>query len=134
MRPLGVTIIALLNWLRAFLIGLLGAVLIVAGHLSGRLVAAIGSGDFVQRLLSTVSKTLGFAALLLAVLWLAAGFGLWTLKAWGRSLTLVLTGLALLFGLLSLLHRPFHIVRVVVNGAILVYLYTPEVQRLFTSA
>ena len=49
------------------------------------------------------------------------------------AVTLVLTGLALLFGLLSLLHRPFHIVRVVVNGAILVYLYTPEVQRLFTS-
>jgi hypothetical protein len=73
---LGVTIVALLNWLRAFLIGLLGAVLIVAGHLSGHLITAIGGGDFVQRLLSTVGKTLGLSALVLAVVWLAAGIGL----------------------------------------------------------
>ena len=134
MRPMGVTIIALLNWLRAFLIGILGAGLIAVGHLSGRLVAAIGSGDLVQRLLSTVGKTLGFAALIVAVLWLAAGIGLWTLRSWGRSLTVVLTGLALLFGLLSLLHRPFHIVRVVVDGAILIYLFKPDVRRFFTSS
>ena len=65
MRPLDVAIAPSLNWLRVFLISPL-AVLIAVGHLSGRLVAAIGSGDFVQRLLSTVGKILGPAALLVA--------------------------------------------------------------------
>jgi hypothetical protein len=136
MRPLGVTIVALLNWLRACLWGLLGAGLIVAGHLSGRFAAFVGSGELVQRMLSGVGKGLGVAVLLVALLWLAAGWGAWTLKSWGRSLTIALTGLALVVGLLGLLHHPFptHILRVVIDGAILIYLYTHEVQRLFHSA
>jgi len=134
MRPLGVSLVALLNWLRAGLFGFGGLVLILVGHLSGRLAAMIGSGPLLERVLSAVGKTLGFAALLVAVVWLAAGVGLWTLKAWGRSLTLVLTGLWLFFGLFGLLHRPFptHILRVIIDGVIVVYLVNPEVKKLFT--
>jgi hypothetical protein len=133
MRPAGITIVALLNWLRAFLFALVGMALIVAGHLSGRLVIALGSGPLAERLLSGVGKVFGLGALLIAALWVAAGIGLWALQGWGRSLTMVLTGLWLVFGLLGLLHHPFptHILRVVVDGAILVYLSTPEVRRLF---
>jgi hypothetical protein len=133
MRPAGITIVALLNWLRAFLFALVGMALIVAGHLSGRLVTALGSGPLAERLLSGVGKVFGLGALLIAALWVAAGIGLWALQGWGRSLTMVLTGLWLVFGLLGLLHHPFptHILRVVVDGAILVYLSTPEVRRLF---
>jgi uncharacterized membrane protein (DUF2068 family) len=133
MRPIGVTIVALLNCLRAALFALVGMALIVAGHLSGRLVTALGSGPLAERLLSGVGKVFGFGALLIAILWLAAGVGLWSLQGWGRFLTLVLTGLWLIFGLVGLLHHPFptHILRVVVDGVILVYLSTPEVRRLF---
>lgn len=134
MRPLGVSLVALLNWLRAGLFAIGGLVLILVGHLSGRLAALIGSGPLLERVLSAVGKTLGFAALLIAVVWLAAGLGLWTLKTWGRSLTLVLTGLWLFFGLFGLLHRPFptHILRLIVDGVIVVYLVNPDVKKLFS--
>ena len=134
MRPLGVSLVAVLNWLRASLFAFGGLVLILVGHLSGRLAAMIGSGPMLERVLSAVGKTFGFAALLMAVAWLAAGVGLWTLKTWGRSLTLFLTGLWLLFGLFGLLHRPFptHILRIIIDGVVLVYLMNPEVQKLFT--
>ena len=71
MRPLGVSLVALLNWLRAGLCAFGGLVLILVGHLSGRLAAMIGSGPLLERVLSAVGKTLGFAALLVAVVWLA---------------------------------------------------------------
>jgi uncharacterized membrane protein (DUF2068 family) len=134
MRPLGVSLVAVFNWLRAGLFTLGGLVLILVGHLSGRLAAMIGSGPLLERVLSAVGKTLGFAALLIAVAWLAAGVGLWTLKTWGRSLTLALTGLWLFFGLFGLIHRPFptHILRVIIDAVILVYLMNPAVQRIFT--
>ena len=134
MRPLGVSLVAVLNWLRAALFAMGGLVLILVGHLSGRLAAMIGSAPLLERVLSAVGKTLGFAALLIAVVWLAAGVGLWTLKTWGRSLTLVLTGLWLIFGLFGLMHRPFptHILRIIVDGVVLVYLMNSDVQKLFT--
>jgi hypothetical protein len=135
MRPVGVSLVALLNWLRAAFFTLGGVVLLLVGHLSGRLAVMIGSGPFLERLLSAVGKTFGFAALLIALLWLAAGVGVWTLKTWGRTLTIVLTGIWLVFGLFGLLHRPFptHIVRLVVDAVILVYLSNPDVKKLFTS-
>jgi len=135
-RPVGVSIVAILNWFHAALFSFGGLVLIVVGHLSGRAMSALGSGPLAERLLAALGKTLGFAALLIAVLWLAAGVGLWTLKNWGRSLTLGLTGLWLVFGLFGLLHRPFptHLLRVIVDVAIVVYLLTPEVKKLFLAA
>jgi uncharacterized membrane protein (DUF2068 family) len=62
------------------------------------------------------------------------GVGLWTLKTWGRSLTLALTGLWLFFGLFGLLHRPFptHILRIIIDGIVLVYLVNPDVKKFFT--
>ena len=110
-----------------------GLVLILVGHLSSRLVTMVGSGPFLERLLSGVGKALGFGALLIGVLWLAAGVGLWSMKSWGRSLTLVLTTIWLFFGLFGLLHRPFptHIIRLVVDAAILVYLLLPDVKKIF---
>lgn len=134
MRPFGVSIIAVLNWLRAGLFAIGGLLLLLVGHLSGRLVTMIGSGPFLERLLSGVGKVLGLGALLIAVLWLAAGVGLWGMKVWGRSLTLILTGVWLVFGLFGLLHRPFptHILRLVIDAAILVYLVQPDVKKIFS--
>jgi hypothetical protein len=136
LRPTGITIVALLNWLRAALFGFVGVVLIVIGHLSGRVMSALGSGPLAERLLSGVGKALGFGALAIAALWVAAGFGIWILQGWGRTLTMVLTGLWLVSGLLGLLHHPFptHILRVIVDGAILAYLSTPEIRRLFSGS
>ncbi len=136
MRPIGVTLIAILDWLRAFFFALGGLALIGVGHLSARLVSAVATDSIFEKLVSFLGKSLGIAALLIAAVFVAAGLGLWLLKTWGRSLTLALVGVWLFFGVIGLLRHtgPFHIVRVVVDAAAVVYLLLPEVKKLFTTA
>jgi uncharacterized membrane protein len=136
MRPIGVTAIAILSWLRASLYTLVGLMLIGVAHLSARLVSAIASDSFLQTLLSRVGKTLGVGALVIALLYIIVGFGLWQLKAWARSVTVVLVSLGLFFGLFGLFRHPtpWHMFRVLVDVAILVYLMLPNVRRLFVAA
>lgn len=136
MRPIGVTAIAILSWLRASLYALGGLMLIGVGHLSARLMSTIASDSFLESLLSRVGRALGIGALLIALVYIVVGFGLWQLKNWARALTLALVGIWLLFGLLGLLRHPtpWHMVRVLVDVAILVYLMLPDVKRLFTAA
>jgi hypothetical protein len=134
MRPIGVTLIAILNWLRASLFALGGLALIGVGHLSARLVSAVATDSIFEKLISFLGKSLGIGALLIALVFVVAGLGLWLLRNWGRTLTLGLVGVWLFFGLLGLLRHPspFHILRVAVDAAIVVYLLLPEVRRLFT--
>ena len=111
MRPIGVTLIAILNWLRACMFAVGGLALIGVGHLSARLVSAVATDSIFEKLVSFLGKSLGIGALLIALVFTAAGLGLWLLKNWARTLTLGLVGVWLLFGLLGLLRHPgaFHI-------------------------
>ena len=81
-------------------------------------------------------KSLGIGALLIAAVLVAAGLGLWLLKAWGRSLTLALVGVWLFVGVIGLWGHtgPFHIVRVIVDAVVVIYLLLPQVKRRFGSA
>lgn len=97
MRPLGVTLIAILDWLRALLFGLGGLALIGVGHLSARLVAAVATDSILEKLVSFVGKSLGIGALLMAAVFVAAGLGIWLLKSWGRSLSLALIANLVIF-------------------------------------
>jgi len=58
------------------------------------------------------------------------------MKNWARVLTLVFAVIWLLWGLMKLSHfpTPWHIARVIVDLAIVVYLVLPDVKRLFTGA
>ena len=135
MRPIGVTLIAILNWLRAFMFALGGLALIGVGHLSARLVSAVATDSIFEKLISFVGKSLGVGALLIAAVFVAAGLGLWLVKNWGRSLSLALIGIWLIFGLIALLRHAgaIHIVRVVIDAGAVIYLLLPEVRRRFTS-
>lgn len=133
MRPTGVTLIAIWNWLRASLFALGGLALIGVGHLSAKLVSAVATDSILEKMISILGKSLGLAALLVGTVFVAAGLGLWLLKNWSRTLTLVLIGGWLLFGLLGVLRHagPFHIVGVAVDAAALLYLLLPDVKRVF---
>jgi len=72
MRPIGVTLIAILNWLRASLFALGGLALIGVGHLSARLVSAVATDSIFQKLVSFLGKSLGIGALLVAGIFVAA--------------------------------------------------------------
>ena len=135
MRPVGVTIIAVLTWIRGAFYVVIGLMLLVVGHLSARIMSAM-SDHFFQTLFSRAGKALGFGALLIALAYIVVGLGLWQLKNWARTVTIVLVSLWLVFGLIGLLHSPtpWHIVRVLIDGAIVVYLALPDVKRLFVPA
>src|SRR5438477_4795231 len=109
MRPLGVTIIAILTWLRASLYALGGLMLIGVGHLSARLVSAIATDSFLERVVSGLGKALGVGALMIALAFIVIGFGLWELKGWARTATLILATLWLLSALLSVMRYPLRI-------------------------
>jgi uncharacterized membrane protein (DUF2068 family) len=136
MRPVGVTIIAVLTWIRGTFFVVIGLVLLVVGHLSARLVSTMATDSFFETLFSRVGKALGFGALLIAVAYILVGLGLWQLKNWARTVTVVLVSIWLLFGLIGLMHfpTPWHIARVLVDGAIVAYLMLPEVRSLFVPA
>jgi uncharacterized membrane protein (DUF2068 family) len=136
MRPVGVTAIAILTWLRASLYALGGLMLIGVGHLSARLVSAIATDSFLERMVSGLGKTLGIGALAIALGFVIVGIGLWQLKNWARVAILILAAIWLLSALVGVARypTPFHIVRVLVDIGILVYLSLPKVRRLFVPA
>jgi hypothetical protein len=136
MRPVGVTIIAVLTWIRGSMYALTGLFLLVVGHVSARLVSTMASDPFFETLFSRVGKALGFGALVIAAAYIVVGLGLWQLKNWARAVTVILVGIWLFFGLIGLLRfpTPWHVVRILIDGAIVVYLMLPEVKRLFVAA
>jgi uncharacterized membrane protein (DUF2068 family) len=138
MRPLGVKLIAAVHWLRgaAYAIGALALLGLL--HLGTRFMSAIANDTFLQRLTTGLGNTLAIGLLLFALFWIVLGFGIWAMKNWARVrvLTLVFAVIWLLWGLMKLSHfpTPWHIARVIVDLAIVVYLVLPDVKRLFTGA
>jgi len=136
MRPLGVKLIAALLWLRgaAYAFGALAVLGLL--HLSARFMSAVANDTFLQRLTTGLGNALGLGLLLFALFWLVLGFGIWAMKNWARVLTLVFAAIWLLWGLLTLSHFPtlWHIAKVVIDLAIVVYLILPDVKRLFAGA
>ena len=83
MRPIGVTVTAIITWLRASLYALGGVALIGVGHLSAKLVSTVESDSFFENLLYYLGKTLGIGALVIALAYVAVGFGLWIVEELG---------------------------------------------------
>jgi len=136
MRPLGVTVIAILTWLHGALYAVAGLAILGIGHFSARWVAEVASDTTFRNLVAGVGKVLGIGALIIAVAYVVVGIGLWALKNWARVSTLFFVGLTFLIGLISMVRHPYpwHVVRAVVEIAILVYLMLPDVKRLFVAA
>jgi len=133
MRPMGVTAIAILTWLRSAVYALAGLAILGIGHLGARLVAAAASDTFVQRFTSRLSETLGIGALAIAFVFLVVGLGVWTLRNWARTLTLVFTGIWLVLGLFRMFPHPtaWQIIRAAADVVIIGYLFLPDVKRAF---
>ncbi|HLC39746.1 MAG TPA: hypothetical protein VJJ76_02590 [archaeon] len=115
-RPLGITIICVLGWLSA-LIAILGGLALfgittglgtVIGGVPGGVLAGLGS----------------VAGLLIFVLGIATAYvlyGLWQMKKWGWTWTMVLEGISLLIALPS-----FNIVGIAIPAIIIFYLWTNQ--------
>jgi hypothetical protein len=133
MQPIGIKLIAALHWLRgaAYLVGAL-AIMGVA-HLGARLISAVTNDTPINRILASGGTAFAVLLVICALFWIVLGYGIWATRNWARVLTLVFAGLWLLFGLLRIgaFPTPWHILRLVIDAAIVVYLLLPDVKRAF---
>jgi uncharacterized membrane protein (DUF2068 family) len=111
-------------------------VILGVGHLSAHLMSRMASESMLQTWIARLGKVLGLGALIVALIYVVVGFGLWALKNWARIVALVFVAFFFLVGLIGLLHfpSPWHIVRAGIQIAIFVYLLLPDVKRIFNPA
>lgn len=133
MRPIGVTIIACMHWLRGLAYALGGLAVLGFTHLGWRLMSAITHDTFLERVVSTTGKAMGIGLLVLALFWIILGFGLWALTNWAHSLTLLCAVVWVVFEVVKVANvpTPWRILRLVVDAAIFLYLLLPGVKRAF---
>jgi hypothetical protein len=132
MRPLGVTLIAVWRFLWGGLGILLGLVLIVAGGVAAKFLAMVTSGTGFEHIVTGLGIVVGLIVICFSLVELAAGWGVWALKQWGRILCIALSAISLLFSFRVIFHpHPFGLVRVLINAGIIVYLLMGEVKAKF---
>lgn len=134
MRPVGVTVIAVLHWLRGLVYALGAAALLGYTHLHWRLMSAITRDTFLERFISTTGKAMGIGLIVLALFWIVLGFGMWATKNWAHSLTLLCAVIWVVFEVVKVasIPTPWRIFRLVVDAMIFLYLLLPGVKRAFT--
>jgi uncharacterized membrane protein (DUF2068 family) len=132
-RPGGVLVIAILYWFAAFWLVLIGIVLALGATVFSAVTAGI----------TAMLGGLGIAAGVFVIAFGAAfafeGYGLFTMQEWARVVAVVLSVIALVFTVLSLV-SPMHVtivgrlIRLAVNGTIVWYLNQPQVRGVFRRA
>ena len=121
-RPLGVTVLALLEMIFGVLLVLVGALVFGgASYLSA----------YTGTLLASVFAFIGVIALIVGVFAILIGYGLWTGKGWAWTLAFVFTIIGLAFGLFSLLSDLTNILGVAIDALIIWYLWKPHVKAYF---
>jgi len=141
-RPVGVTVLAVLQYLGAAFLVLMGVLMMVAFSVFGPAImkAAGAAGSVGGMAMAGLGVFLGILFFFFVAIAALLGWGMWGLKNWARIVTMVLSALGLLgaaFGLLSgLMHFSVVIlvvatVRAAINGLILWYLNEPNVKQAF---
>jgi len=135
MRPVGVSLIALLHWLRGAVYAIAGLAVLGLTHLGARFMSAAASDTFLGRMATGLGKAVGLGLLVMALIWIVLGLGLWTTKNWARVLTVLFIVILLIWHLLGLARfpTPWHILRVLIDAAIVIYLLLPDVKRAFAA-
>lgn len=148
-RPTGVTILAVLEFIGGVL-GLLGACgLLGLGALGGAAGIAGSGGDGSQAaaagVLGVLGIGLGVVTLVLAIVGIIIGVGLWTLKRWAWNAARILAIINIVFAIISVIATASggnqslgaaigsNIVGILINGFIVWYLNKPEIRGAFVS-
>ena len=126
-RPIGITIIAIL-----MIIG--GLILLFTG------IAPLFLGPLISLDSDGSSNALGFlitiGGLVLVALGIASLIVSWGLlkgKGWARTITLIISIIAIIFGIISLVSSQdlIHIIEIIVYGIIIYYMFTDKVKLFF---
>ena len=137
-RPVGVTILAILNFIGAAFCLLGGIVMILGGGFIATMMSQQSAG--VSGILAGLGAAAGVFIIICGGLAAAVGFGLWKLKGWARVVSIVLYGISAALQLLGLLGSLAHfnafaviwsVFWVAIDALIIWYLLKPEVKAAF---
>jgi Predicted membrane protein (DUF2127) len=132
MRPVGVTLSAYFQFVRAALLAILALGIRFVGGMASRLASLATEGNSVQQFLSSLGHFLFMAFLIYALILVILGFGLLMGQNWARSLTVVLSGLGFLVLLPRLIHpHPLSVLFGALNLVVLIYLLLPQTRLFF---
>lgn len=137
-RPVGITILAILNFIGAAFCLLGGIAMILGGGFIATMMSQQSAG--VSGILAGLGAAAGVFIIICGGLAAAVGFGLWKLKGWARIVSIVLVGINGAFQLLGLLGSLAHfnafaviwtVFWIAIDALIIWYLLKPEVKAAF---
>jgi hypothetical protein len=134
-RPLGISILAILELLFGVLALIFGAILAAA---SGAIVSAassVGLGSISSGVLGTFIAVLGGGVAVAGLIGILIGWGLWTGRGWARIVAIILTAIGVIGGLVTLILSIYTgIVSLIIDLLILWYLFRPNVKAYFSKS
>jgi uncharacterized membrane protein (DUF2068 family) len=140
-RPVGVTILAILNFIGAAFCLLSGIGMILGGGFIASMLSQQGQGSAgAAGILAGLGAAAGVFIIIMGGVSALVGFGLWKLKGWARIVTIVLCGISAAMQLLGLLgslahFNPIAVIWTVfwlaIDALIIWYLLKPEVKAAF---
>ena len=141
MRPPGVTILSIVLLAIGSLALVTGVVLISTKEESypvfveeyGKLVnQSFGNITISEEDLKTIYEMASYIAALFGFVYLITGFGLFTLKEWGRILAVLVAGFNVIYSIFLFFVQPLAGVEIAVNLFIIWYLMKPDVREKFS--
>ncbi len=138
-RPVGVAIVAILNFIGAFFLTLGAIALFLGGNILGAMLSS-GKDPRIATMLAGMGAAFGMFCLIIAAGLAFLGYGNWTLRPWARIVTIVLAVIALVGGSLTLFTAAIHVnvgqlvgglVKLSYHAVVIWYYVQPEVKRAF---
>jgi len=140
-RPVGVTILAILNFIGAAFCLLGGIGMILGGGFIASVLSQQGQGSAgAAGILAGLGAAAGVFIIIIGGVSALVGFGLWKLKGWARIVSIILWGINAAFQLLGILGTLTHfnlfaliwgVFWVAVDVFVIWYLLRPEVKAAF---
>lgn len=132
MRPLGVTLSAYFQFVRAALVAILAIGVMFVSGTAARVASIAAEGNVMQRFLSGFGDFIGTALLAYSVIFIVLGVGLLLRYNWARGLTVFFSALGILTLIPMLIKVSFTaIFFAVLNLIVLLYLLLPSVKATF---
>ncbi len=143
MRPFGVSLIAVLMFLIGFstLIGglyllsakefVLEVMLKKYGYILNETFKQLGITEVGREILLKALNFLALFSIVFGSIYVITGYGLWTLKEWGRVLAVIICGINAIYGIFVLFTDLSAIIYVVVNLLIIWYLMRRDIRESF---
>ena len=143
MRPLGVTVIAVLMFVIGFSTLIGGVYLLIAkefvienmfkyyGPMLNETFSKMGIAKIEKSMLMKALSGLAFLSIVLGGIYTATGYGLWTLKEWSRILAIIICGINTIHGIFMSFMDLSAIIYVIINLLIIWYLMRRDIKESF---